>query len=400
MRKLLYISLIAALVGSFTSCKDQDDIYKEWVVPGGSIYPEKANGLRAILGSGRVQLKWAAPKDPAVKRAVITRDNGEKSREISYADFEGQDSILVEINDLKEQSHSFTITNYDAENHVSMTSEKSASPYGAIWLSTHAERTIKSAEMKGADANVALGFGTNEMVATKFRYLNADGEWVITEPVPSAQASTVFANAKGGVRYQYSSGYCPAEGLDTIWNDWSKSPTPIASRLDPSEWEVTATGWNAATPPSKVFDGLVTTDMTKAWVWNNGGKWPVVLQIDMKKTSYVINRMVVHNFLAGNMGKRRLYNVSYFFGDEPFNLDPGSAYASPSGTPWPIATEPTFAKAKYWRGTTFWNGDASHNENANGTQCRYIAMVMHNSRASTQIACQEIEVYGYDMEAE
>ena len=292
MRKLLYISLIAALVGSFTSCKDQDDIYKEWVVPGGSIYPEKANGLRAILGSGRVQLKWAAPKDPAVKRAVITWDNGEKTREISYADFEGQDSILVEINDLKEQSHSFTITNYDAENHVSMTSEKSASPYGAIWLSTHAERTIKSAEMNGADANVALGFGTNEMVATKFRYLNADGEWVITEPVPSAQASTVFANAKGGVRYQYSSGYCPAEGLDTIWNDWSKSPTPIASRLDPSEWEVTATGWNAATPPSKVFDGLVTTDMTKAWVWNNGGKWPVVLQIDMKKSSYVINRMV------------------------------------------------------------------------------------------------------------
>lgn len=106
MRKLLYISLIAALVGSFTSCKDQDDIYKEWVVPGGSIYPEKANGLRAILGSGRVQLKWAAPKDPAVKRAVITWDNGEKTREISYADFEGQDSILVEINDLKEQSHS------------------------------------------------------------------------------------------------------------------------------------------------------------------------------------------------------------------------------------------------------------------------------------------------------
>ena len=120
----------------------------------------------------------------------------------------------------------------------------------------------------------------------------------------------------------------------------------------------------------------------------------------MKKSSYVINRMVVHNFLAGNMGRRRLYNVSYFFGDEPFNLDPGSAYAAPSGNPWPIATEPSFAKAKYWRGTTFWNGDAKHNENANGTQCRYIAMVMHNSRASSQIACQEIEVYGYDMDAE
>ena len=400
MKRILYISLIAALVGSFTSCKDQDDIYKQWVVPGGSVYPEKANGLKAKLGYKRVQLKWAAPKDPSVAKAVITWDNGDQTKELDYSSFAGQDSITLVIDQLKEQSYTFNIVNYDKDGNKSMQSENTASPYGDIWLSTHAERTIKSAEMKGADANVSLDFGTNEMVATKFRYLNADGEWVVTEPVPSAQASTVFANAKGGVRYQYSSGYCPAEGLDTIWNDWSKSPTPIASRLDPSEWEVTATGWNAETPPSKIFDGLVTADMTKAWVWNNGGKWPVVLQIDMKKSSYVINRMVVHNFLPGNMGRRRLYNVSYFFGDEPFNLEPGSAYAAPSGNPWPIATEPTFAKAKYWRGTTFWNGDAQHNENANGTQCRYIAMVMHNSRAGSQIACQEIEVYGYDMEAE
>lgn len=399
MKRILYISLIAALVGSFTSCKDQDDIYKQWVVPGGSVYPEKANGLKAKLGYMRVQLKWAAPKDPSVAKAVITWDNGDQTKELDYSSFAGQDSITLVIDQLKEQSYTFNIVNYDKDGNKSMQSENTASPYGDIWLSTHAERTIKSAEMKGADANVSLDFGTNEMVATKFRYLNADGEWVITEPVPSAQASTVFANAKVGVRYQYSSGYCPAEGLDTIWNDWSKSPTPISGRLSSEGWEVTATGYNSANPPSKLLDDKTSTGFNDAWLWNNGGKYPVVVQIDMKKSSYVITRLRVVNFV-GSMAYRRLYNVAYFFGDEPFNLNPGSAYAAVNVSPWPISTEPTFAKAKYWRTTTFWNGDAAHTENGNNTQCRYIAMTMHNSRSGSSIGCQEIEVYGYDMEAE
>lgn len=401
MRRLIYISLIAALVGSFTSCKDQDDIYKEWVVPGGSIYPEKANGLTSVLGSGRVQLKWAAPKDPAVKRATISWDNGDKVKDVDYADFEGKDTVLVEIDGLREQSYTFTVTNYDAENHTSMKSEQTAAPYGQVWLSTHAERTIKSAEVpSGTNANISLGFGTNEMVATKFRYMNNNGEWVVTDPVPSNVASVVFENAKVNRYYQISSGYCPSEGLDTIWNEWSKSPTPIAGRLESTDWEVTATGYNAASPPSKVLDNVITADnLNGAWVWNNGGKWPVVLQIDMKKDTYVITRLRVVNFL-NSMGQRRLYNVAYFFGDEPFNMEPGSTYQPVNVNPWPIFSEPTFAKAKYSRTTTFWNGDAYHNENANNTQCRYIAMTMHNSRASTQIACQEVEVYGYDINAE
>lgn len=401
MKRILYITLIAALVGSFTSCKDQDDIYKQWVVPGGNVYPEKANGLNAKLGYKRVQLRWAAPKDPSVTKAVITWDNGDQTKELNYADYAGQDSIRLEIDQLKEQSYTFNIVNYDKEGNQSMQSENTASPYGDIWLATHSERTIKSAEVpSGTNANISLDFGTNEMVATKFRYMNNDGEWVVTDPVPSNVASVVFENAKVNRYYQFASGYCPSEGLDTIWSEWSKSPTPIAGRLESTGWEVTATGYNASNPPSKILDNIITAgNLNGAWVWNNGGKWPVVLQIDMKKDTYVITRLRVVNFL-NTMGQRRLYNVAYFFGDEPFNLEPGSTYQPVNVNPWPIFSEPTFAKAKYSRTTTFWNGDAYHNENANHTQCRYIAMTMHNSRASTQIACQEVEVYGYDINAE
>lgn len=401
MKKTIYLFMIALVAGVFTSCKDQDDIYKEWVVPGGSVYPEKANGMNYVQGNQRLLLKWAVPKDPSVTKAIITWDNGEQSTELNYADYAGKDSVELEVNNLREQSYTFYVNNYDVEGNKSVASQITASPYGQIWLSTHAERTINSSEVtSGTDATISMGFGTNEMIATKFRYQTNEGEWVETEPVPSDQNSIVLPNAKVNCRYEFSSGYCPAVGLDTIWNEWKKSPTPIAGRLSTEGWEVTATGYNAANPPSKVFDGVITSGgLTGAWLWNNGGKYPVVLQIDMKKSSYVITRLRVVNW-AGSMTYRRLYNVAYFFGDEPFNLDPGSSYAAVNVTPWPISTEPTFAKAKYWRTTTFWNGDAEHTETGNNTQCRYIAMTMHNSRSSTSIGCQEIEVYGYDAEAE
>ena len=391
MRKLLYISLIAALVGSFTSCKDQDDIYKEWVVPGGSIYPEKASGLRAILGSGRVQLKWAAPKDPAVKRAVITWDNGEKTREISYADFEGQDSILVEINDLKEQSHSFTITNYDTENHVSMTSEKSASPYGPIWLSTHAERTIKSAEVAtGINASVALGFGTNEMVATKFRYINNDGEWVVTEPVPSAQTSVVFENAKVGTRYQYCSGYCPSEGLDTIWNEWSNSPTPIAGKLSHANWSVEAPGYSNGYPPENAIDGVISGNFANSWWWNNG-TYPKIFLVDMGNETTFINKIVLYQNSGNWYSGRTLYNVECYAGNEKFDINAGADYANTSA----------FKNAVFKHTTmVFWNGSASATWNLGEMKnCRYFCFVIKNTRRNGS-SINEIDAFGYDNAAE
>lgn len=400
MKKIIYLFMVVLVVGVFNSCKDQDEIYKEWVVPGGSVYPEKANGMNYNQGNMRLLLKWAMPKDPSVSKAVITWSNGEKSAEINYADFVGEDSVKFEVGDLKEQSYTFFVTNYDAEGNKSVSSQITASPYGTVWLSTHAERMINSAEVtSGTDATLSIGFGTTDMVGTKFRYVNNDGEWVETEPVSVIDNKATLPNAMVNRRYEYCSGYCPAEGLDTIWNEWSKGPTPIGGRLQNDGWEVTATGSNAGHEPAKVLDGLVSDTHAYSWQWNNGGKWPVVLQIDMKKDTYVISRMRVVNFVS-SLAYRRLFNVTYAFGDHEFNLDPGAEYAAPSGSPWPIYNAPTFADAKFIRSTTFYNGDASHNETGNNTQCRYIACVFHNSRLSSQIACQEIELYGYDANAE
>lgn len=390
MRRLIYISLIAALVGSFTSCRDQDEIYKEWVVPGGSVYPEKANGLTSVLGSGRVHLKWPFPNDPAVKRAVITWDNGEQTKEINYADFAGQDTVMVEVDNLKEQSYTFTVVNYDGDNHESMKSELSASPYGSVWLSTHAERTIKSVEVpSGTNANVSLGFGTNEMVGTKFRYQNNSSEWVETF-VSSNVSSGVLANAKVGVRYEYASGYCPAAGLDTIWNTWSKSPLPIAGKLTHTNWSVEAPGYSNGYPPELAIDGINSGNFANGWWWNNR-TYPKIFLVDLGNETTFVNKIVLYQNTGNWYNGRTLYNVELYCGNEKFDINAGADYAN----------TPAFQHAVYKHTTmVFWNGSASATWNFGEMKnFRYFCFVIKNSRRNGS-AINEIDAFGYDNAAE
>lgn len=392
MKRILYISLIAALVASFTSCKDQDDIYKQWVVPGGSVYPEKANGLKAKLGYKRVQLKWAAPKDPSVAKAVITWDNGDQTKELDYSSFAGQDSITLEIDQLNEQSYTFNIVNYDKDGNKSMQSENTASPYGDIWLSTHAERTIKSAEIpSGTNANITVDFGTNEMIATKFRYINNDGEWVVTEPLPSAQTSVVFENAKVGTRYQYCSGYCPSEGLDTIWNEWSNSPTPIAGKLSHANWSVEAAGYSNGYPPENAIDGVISGNFANSWWWNEKATFPKIFLVDMGNETTFINKIVLYQNSGNWYSGRTLYNVECYAGNEKFDINAGADYANTSA----------FKNALFKHTTmVFWNGSASATWNLGEMKnCRYFCFVIKNTRRNGS-SINEIDAFGYDNSAE
>lgn len=391
MKRILYITLIAALIGSFTSCKDQDDIYKQWVVPGGSVYPEKANGLNAKLGYKRIQLRWATPKDPSVTKAVITWDNGDQTKELNYADYAGQDSIRLEIDQLKEQSYTFNIVNYDKEGNQSMQSENTASPYGDIWLATHSERTIKSAEIpSGTNANITLDFGTNEMVATKFRYLNNDGEWVVTDPVPSNVASVVLENAKVGTRYEYASGYCPVAGLDTIWNSWSKSPTPIAGKLTHTNWSVEAPGYSNGYPPELAIDGINSGNFANGWWWNNP-TYPKIFLVDLGNETTFVNKIVLYQNTGNWYNGRTLYNVELYCGNEKFDINAGADYAN----------TPAFQHAVYKHTTmVFWNGSASATWNFGEMKnFRYFCFVIKNSRRNGS-AINEIDAFGYDNAAE
>ena len=258
IKKTTYIlSAAAVLAAMAVSCTSQDDIYKQYIKLGGYDYPAKPLSLSTERGYKRVLVKWVKPMDPAVKTARLFWDNYADSLDVSYSDFPN-DSVTVNVTDLEDRSYTFDVKNYDENGNVSLAEEITVSPYSDSWMVSRTERTVNSAEMDGDDAVISMSKMTDEMIATRFRYKDLNDEWVEVEEHMSGDVRTMrFPKALKGKRFEYSSAYCPSNGLDTVWRAWVKSTDGISYQLNGKRWVVTATKGQtfSENTPEKIFDG-------------------------------------------------------------------------------------------------------------------------------------------------
>ena len=371
----------AAILGSVVSCTSQDDIYKEFIKDGGYIYPAKAANITSETGFQKVTLFWPVPKDPSLRSARVYWDNYTDSLDLNYSDF--SDTVSVTITNLADRSYTFDIVNFDKLGNKSIAAEKSATPYGMNWLSTHEERQFKHAWVDGTTATVQLTESTSEMVATKFRYKNLDGEWVEFGPrMTPREVNFKLTNAMRGKYFEFSSGFLPSDGRDTAWMEWTKSSYPIVYPLDTKDWTVTATtgGTMGENTPDKIFDGIA--DANHRWHSTAGNNFPKILSIDTnceagKEPTYKTFSMARNP----KMSYRYIFNFQIFTGNEPFNPDEKN-FASVFGTP-------ICNSLLYW-------GDNPGNRNCTMESGRYIAIVFTNSRNKQgYLDLWELTVWGY-----
>lgn len=371
----------AAILGSVVSCTSQDDIYKEFIKDGGYIYPAKAANITSETGFQKVTLFWPVPKDPSLRSARVYWDDYTDFLDLNYSDF--SDTVSVTITNLADRSYTFDIVNFDKLGNKSIAAEKSATPYGMNWLSTHEERQFKHAWVDGTTATVQLTESTSEMVATKFRYKNLDGEWVEFGPrMTPREVNFKLTNAMRGKYFEFSSGFLPSDGRDTAWMEWTKSSYPIVYPLDTKDWTVTATtgGTMGETTPDKIFDGIA--DANHRWHSTAGNNFPKILSIDTnceagKEPTYKTFSMARNP----KMSYRYIFNFQIFTGNEPFNPDEKN-FASVFGTP-------ICNSLLYW-------GDNPGSRNCTMESGRYIAIVFTNSRNKQgYLDLWELTVWGY-----
>lgn len=371
----------AAILGSVVSCTSQDDIYKEFIKDGGYIYPAKAANITSETGFQKVTLFWPVPKDPSLRSARVYWDNYTDSLDLNYSDF--SDTVSVTITNLADRSYTFDIVNFDKLGNKSIAAEKSATPYGMNWLSTHEERQFKHAWVDGTTATVQLTESTSEMVATKFRYKNLDGEWVEFGPrMTPREVNFKLTNAMRGKYFEFSSGFLPSDGRDTAWMEWTKSSYPIVYPLDTKDWTVTATtgGTMGENTPDKIFDGIA--DANHRWHSTAGNNFPKILSIDTnceagKEPTYKTFSMARNP----QTSYRYIFNFQIFTGNEPFNPDEKN-FASVFGTP-------ICSSLLYW-------GDNPGSRNCTMESGRYIAIVFTNSRNKQgYLDLWELTVWGY-----
>mgnify|MGYP002765762064 FL=1 len=371
----------AAILGSVVSCTSQDDIYKKFIKDGGYIYPAKAANITSETGFQKVTLFWPVPKDPSLRSARVYWDNYTDSLDLNYSDF--SDTVSVTITNLADRSYTFDIVNFDKLGNKSIAAEKSATPYGMNWLSTHEERQFKHAWVDGTTATVQLTESTSEMVATKFRYKNLDGEWVEFGPrMTPREVNFKLTNAMRGKYFEFSSGFLPSDGRDTAWMEWTKSSYPIVYPLDTKDWTVTATtsGTMGENTPDKIFDGIA--DANHRWHSTAGNNFPKILSIDTnceagKEPTYKTFSMARNP----KMSYRYIFNFQIFTGNEPFNPDEKN-FASVFGTP-------ICNSLLYW-------DDNPGSRNCTMESGRYIAIVFTNSRNKQgYLDLWELTVWGY-----
>ena len=286
----LSILLTVGVAVALSSCGGQDEIYKEWVKKGGYDYPAKAVNLSSVIGYKSVIINWEKPMDPAVRTATLFWDNYAGSKSIDYADYP-DGKVSMSVDNLEDRSYTFDIVNYDDAGNRSLAAEITVSPYSDSWMVTRSERTVTRAEMVGGnkDARIVMSKATDEMVATRFRYKNLQDEWVECETIlKPGENEVTFPNALKGKRFEYSSSFCPKNGKDTVWTNWTKSVDGISYALDGKRWNVAVTknqyfGINVA---GNIFDG--NKDLS-AFSWHSSKSdatkniFPKILSIDTQK---------------------------------------------------------------------------------------------------------------------
>ena len=337
MKKIFSIVFFSLLL---FSCGKQDTVYKEFVKEGGYIYPAKPLELTARQGYQRVFLEWMAPMDPSIRTTKLFWDNYTDSLVFSISDY--VDGFLTtEVAGLDDRSYTFDVVNYDSAGHKSLASEITTTPFGESWLLSHAERSFVSAEMDGDLAHVRMGKATDEMVATKFRYVTSSGETVESDYLEAEDIEINLPDARGGSRLSYKSAFLPANGIDTVWvTSWTPCEMPILYPLPTGSWTVTVTNGQvyADYTCDKILDGVVAQE--NSWCSARTGKvFPKILSIDTgcaPGEEYLFTRFVFYLNPGGNT-YRYIRDLNVYIGSDPY--DPNDKLgADHFGTPALAAT--------------------------------------------------------------
>src|SRR3546814_679893 len=134
--KTLYSTFLAALIlaGGLVSCKELNDSYEDYVIPGGIIYPGKIKSPELLPGRNRVLITWPQSLDPSVSKARIFWNTYSDSLEVAISPSDKIVSVIID--NLPEKSYAFTIKTYDEEGNASVPVELIGKTFGEDRKST------------------------------------------------------------------------------------------------------------------------------------------------------------------------------------------------------------------------------------------------------------------------
>ena len=226
MKNIAYIILMAIIMG-LASCKSQDSIYEEFLVPNGLIYPQQATNVVAKSGNERIEISWDRGVDPKVVKAMIFWNNYTNSAEIGITSDMGV--IIKEIKPIEENTYSFMIYTYDANGNISIPTEIIGRVYGKRYLSSLNNRILINTVFDGLDLMLNWYAANHTETGVDLFYTDADGN-PQTYRVDPSETKTILLDFDPDKPLFYSTEYLP----DSMAIDIFHAPT-IEIKIDPVE---------------------------------------------------------------------------------------------------------------------------------------------------------------------
>jgi hypothetical protein len=277
------IVAIAVMTAVISSCKDQDVMFKQYVVEGGISYLGAVSGAKAAIGINRLELSFSIA-DPATTKVGVYWNDYEDSVMIDVESGE----LVKKIIDLPEGQYSLFIKSYDARGNTSNPFELITRTVGEKYISALAHRTIRKKttsfnsdlyiEWENADAANGARF-------TDLVYTSTDGaekririeNGVDNTKIDDYQQGSVFK------RITYYS-------LDNLWLDTITPGIRTENSLTMDKKIGTVVAYSTQTAgdeASKFYDDDNIT------VWQTDGQYPEYVAIDLGREVPVVSFTLV-----------------------------------------------------------------------------------------------------------
>jgi hypothetical protein len=224
MKNILYIIFIGIIAG-FSSCKSQTDIYEEYVVPNGLIYPGPALKPVAKPGDGRIEISWNRGTDPRVEKARIYWNNYTDSVEFAVA--ADVDIVSRMIEPIAENTYSFIIRTYDGEGNVSIPVEVMGAVYGNEYRDRLTNRVLKSPLYDGLDLVLSWSAADKTEAGVVLNWTDTDGNSQ-TRMIAPSETETILPDFDYSEPLSYRTAYLP----DSMAIDLFYAPT-VVTTIDP-----------------------------------------------------------------------------------------------------------------------------------------------------------------------
>lgn len=231
---VMFALMVCALIVVLPSCMKEDD-YKKFTEGGEISYTGKLDSIKVFSGRNRVVIQGLLIADPKVTKCVIYWNNRADSAVIPVTRTENVDTLKVELRNMLEGVHNFTIYTYDNLGNQSVPTYKSGRAYGDRYISSLSNRPINNAFTDEAGLT-SIEWGVMDRLsgifATDVTYTDASNEKKVLR-IPVDSALTRLDNFKEKTDIQFRTMFIPDTlSIDTFYTTSTTRYIPKFSQAD------------------------------------------------------------------------------------------------------------------------------------------------------------------------